>query len=317
MRSGVRCLSIFAHALNARVLRAHAGGPLHSGELAETIGWAPHSSLRAAVKELVEAGALEGGGSGAGRGAGDQRLTEAGRALLPIADALERWLAEGPDGPTLLDTAAAQGILRVLIAAWDSSMIRALAVGPATLADLNAGIRDVNYPAMKRRLAKLRSTRLVTPVQTSGGKAYEASDWLRRAVVPLILAGRWERLHAPSAEPITAVEIEAAFLFATPLVDLPASVAGECTLAVFTGAVDGFGNTPLAAGVRIEVQRGRVAACTVGASAHSDTWVLGTAEAWFDAVIENDGEALRVGGAAPGLGKGIVSALNGALFPSP
>ncbi|HXS48165.1 MAG TPA: hypothetical protein VN756_11985, partial [Solirubrobacterales bacterium] len=191
MRAGSRALSIFTNALNARVLHAHAEGPLIPAELEEALGWAPQSSLRATVGKMCEIGALSRVDGGTGLVGAAHELTAGGRELLPVADALEGWLADGPSGRTPLDDPAAHGLVRALTAGWDSTIVRALAERPQTLIELSAGINELNYPALKRRLVKLRSTHLVTPIVTEAGTAYAASEWLRRGIVPLTLAERW------------------------------------------------------------------------------------------------------------------------------
>lgn len=314
MRAGSRALSIFANALNARVLHALAAGPMRPGELERELGWAPQSSLRAAVTTMTELGALarsEPAGESAGTAT---ELTAAGRRLLHVADALERWLAASPGGPMPLEDPAARGIVRVLTAAWDSTVVRALAEQPQTLIELSAGIPDVNYPALKRRLAKLRSTNLAVPIDRNGGTmAYAASEWLRLAVVPLVLAGRWERRHDAGAEPISRVEVEASFLLALPLLGPHGRASAGCALAVLTSE-NGSRSGREVAGVSIEVERGSIVACRAGHAANPATWALGTADAWFDAVIDGRFDALRIRGAKPKLAEGIVRSLHSTLF---
>jgi DNA-binding HxlR family transcriptional regulator len=144
-RAGSRALSIFTHALSARVLRAHAARPLRRGELEEKLGWAPQSSLRAAVGGLRELGALAHAGPGKGSPSPPLELSGAGRELLAVEEALARWLAQGPEGLVALDDAAGRGILGALLTAWDSTVAEALAERPLTLTDLNAVIGDLSY----------------------------------------------------------------------------------------------------------------------------------------------------------------------------
>jgi len=311
-RAGIRALSIFTHALNARVLRAHAGGSLRSSELEEMLGWAPQSSLRLAVGNMIEVGVLGKIKSQDGTSSAETDLTAAGRELLPVADALEEWLATAPSGPIALEEDAAHGTVRVLSAAWDSDMVRGLAEGPVTLAELSASIASTNYPALKRRLAKLRSTGLVLPIGEDRVSAYVASDWLRRAILPLAVAARWERKHDPGAEQVSQVVVEAAFLLVLSLVELSARSSGTCALAVLIPDSDEEARRN-AAGVLLEVEKGRIVSCQAGTAAKPPTWVLGTSEAWFDAVIDGARNGLRVGGAKPRLAQGLVRALHEAL----
>lgn len=312
MRVGSRTLSIFANALSARVLRAHAAGPLRPGDLEEAISWAPQSSLRLAVGNLCDRNALVKTEPAGGSQGVVTELTPAGNELLPVAVKLERWLSDSPDGPISLDDDAARGIVRVLVAGWDSTMIRTLAERPLSLAELNDGISSFSHPALKRRLAKLRSTRLVTRVGAGKTVTCAATDWLRRAVVPLTVAGRWELRHDPDAEPISPVEAEAVFLLALPLIELTGRASGTCTLAVLSS--DHQPGTAGVAGVAVEVDGGRIVSCDLKSASAPATWALGTGAAWFDAVIEGDSDTLRLGGAKPRLACRIVKSIHDILF---
>lgn len=312
VRAGSRVLSIFTNALNARVLHAHRGGPLRSSELDEALAWAPQSSLRAVVTKMCELGALARASSS---DATATELTTAGWELLLVADVLEHWLRIAPDEPIPLEDPAAHGIIRVLTAGWDSSIVRALAERPQTLLELSEEISGANYPTLKRRLAKLRSTRLAVPASTGSASAYAASDWLRRAIVPLILAGRWERKHESGGQPVSPVEVEAAFLLSLPLVDLPARASGSCALAVMTSS-ERTRSRRRVAGVTVKVKQGALVSCETGAALAQDTWALGSVDAWFDAVVDGSRDALRFSGAKPHLAQSLVKALHAALFRS-
>lgn len=311
LRAGSRCLSIFTNSLNARVLHAHGAGPLRPKDLDEALGWAPQSSLRAVVNSMCELGTLTRTESGEGANSVTE-LTAAGRELLPVADALETWLHNAPGTPIPIDDVAAYGTIRVLTAGWDSAIVRALAERPHSLIELNAEISAFNYPALKRRLAKLRATHLAIP--TGSTSTYTASEWLRQAVAPLILAGRWERRHDPEALPITKLEIEAAFLLALPLLELPFSrPSGTCALAVLTPEEDRSRQT--VAGVTVEVDKGRLVSCRTGTGTNQKTWALGAIDAWQAAVIDGDRDAIRFSGAKPRLAENLVKALHTGLFP--
>lgn len=316
VRAGSRALSFFAHPLNARILRAHIDGPLRPGELDESIGWAAQSSLRAAVGKMCDLGTLSRVELNDTALSVVTELTTAGRELLPVASALEGWLQKAPDGPVELDDPAAYGIVKALVASWDATVVRVLAEQPLTLAELNTEIPYLSYPALKRRLAKLRSTRLVTVTGSGKAAAHEATEWLRRSVVPLAVAGRWELLHDPEAEPIGEVEVEASFLLTLPLAEVPSKrLSGTCTLAVLVSE-GAPGAEPEVAGVTVEVERGAIVSFSSngGVSAAPATWALGTPEAWMEALIDGRDDGLRTGGAKPRLAKGVVDGLRESLF---
>lgn len=317
VRAGSRALLIFTYALNAKVLRGHAEGALRLSDLEETIGWAPQTSLRAAVSNLCDLGVLVRQETSETSKGTSTELTPAGRDLLIIADRLERWLLRAPAGGITLDSAAAAGAIRALTAGWDSRVIRMLAEDSLTLTQLNAEIAEVSYPALERRLCRLRSTNLITPVESSGkGKPYAASNWLRHSIAPLSAAARWERQHMPDdVEPISQAEVESAFLLSMPLVEFSPDSTGTCALAVMTSPEVDEKEERGVAGITLRVRAGTIVSCVSTAASNPNTWALGTSDDWLDAVIDGRFEALRVRGANPDLALHIVSDFHEVLFP--
>ncbi len=318
IRAGSLVLALFANPLNARILRAHADGPLRLAQLHEKIGWAAPTTLRAALTHLGEIGALDRPEAGGSRFAVENELTPAGREMLFVAEVVEAWLTHAPDGPIPPESEAAKSAVKALAAGWSSTLMRTLANRAFTLTELDGLIDDVSYPSLERRLVRMRSAGLVEPIQAGGrGTPYVVTDWLRRSIAPLCAAGRCERRHLEEkSAPVTKVEVEAAFMLAIPLVSLPKSANGACMLAVPTEAgessasADGKGLT----GVTVEVERGKVVSCSARVQQHPSTWALGVAGTWMNAVIDGDLEPLRFGGARPQLALDLVNGLHFALF---
>lgn len=313
---GGRPLTIFTHALSAGVLRAHddrgaQNGGLSCRQLQESIGWASQSSLRAAVGEMSDFGALEKRDADSCPHGGTTSLSAAGRELLAVAAALERWLQEAPSGPISLEEDAARAAVKILLAAWDSTLIRHLAEQPSALADLSARIPVDSDSTLRRRLAQLRAIGLVTRFGAGRSTTYAVTDWLRRAVVPLALADRWELRHAAHSTHLTGTGAEAALLLLLPLAKLSPRASGTVTLAVLTRGYR-RGKTE-AAGVTVEVDRGAVSRMAPSGDEASPTWVLGTAQAWLDATIDGAGGSLRIGGPQPRLALHIVNGIRRAL----
>jgi hypothetical protein len=125
------------------------------------------------------------------------------------------------------------------------------------------------------------------------GTPYGVTDWARRGIGPLAAASYCERVHmAPRSAPVTPMDIEAAFLLATPLASLSTEVAGSCQLEVEAGA----GGMAEAAGVQVTVEAGRVASCVSQLDPRTDVFVAGSAAAWFMAVRDGGVADLRFGG---------------------
>ncbi len=316
-RAGSHVLRIVGNPVNTRVLRAHAEQPRQVAKLHAEIGWAAQTTLRASVSALSEAGALVRETSGDTVYASRSRITPAGEELLLVADVLEKWLAGAPNGPLAPDSEEAKGAIKALAGGWGSTLMRVLAAQPYSLAEIDSLIPQVAYPSLERRLAKMRATRQVTPAPGPGrGTPYAVTDWLRRAIAPLCVAGRCEHRHMRDVTvPISAIEVEAAFLLALPLAPLPPTLNGNCMLAVQTekGAA-GRSPSDRLSGVIVEVQRGEIVCCAAQVDERPRTWALGTPESWLEAVIEGRLEKLRFGGAKPRLTAALVHGLHVALF---
>jgi DNA-binding HxlR family transcriptional regulator len=316
MRAGSRVLSIFENPLNARVLRAHVSGSQRLAELQERFGWSAQTTLRAAVSNLRRLGTLTKETVGSSPYAVATALTPAGEEMLFVADEVDAWLALCPDGPIPPDSDAAKGAVKALTGGWSSTLMRALANRPFTLTELDSLIPGVSYPALERRISRMRATGQIEPVEKEGrGTPYVVTDWLRQAIAPLCAAGRCERRHlGAESGPITEIEVEASFMLAIPLVQLPPYAGGVCMLAVQTDPVEPNEQNPGLAGVTVEVERGKVVSCAPKVNEKPRTWAVGTPETWLDVVIDGRIEGLRLGGARPQLALDLVTGIHNALF---
>jgi DNA-binding HxlR family transcriptional regulator len=316
IRAGSRVLSVFENPLNTRILRAHADGPLRFPALQEKVGASAATTLRVAVKSLLENGALArlpGASSGYGVATA---LSSAGEEMLAVADAVESWLQGCPVGPIAPDSEEAKEAVKALAGGWSTRLVRALAGGPRTLTELHRSIPDVSYQSLERRISWMRAIGLIEVVERSGrGTPYDVTDWLRRSIAPLSVAGRCERRHmATESGPITDVEVEASFLLALPMVPLRDRAHGTCMLAVHTGVAGSDAEELPLTGVTVEVRRGQIAYCSASVAREPGTWVVGSSETWLDAVIDARIEDLRIGGTDPQLGLDLVIGLHFALF---
>jgi DNA-binding HxlR family transcriptional regulator len=314
-RAGARVLNLLANPLHGRILRAHVDGPLRLAELHEQTEWPAQTTLRAAVSTLREYGVL-----------GQRRvsrmpygtateLTPAGEEVLFVADVVERWLARGPQGAIPIDSDAAKAAIKALAGGWSSTMVRELAHEPASLTELDRRIAEMSYPSLERRLSSMRSTHQVEPTPSDGrGQPFAVTEWLRHSVAPLCAAGRCERRHMrEESAPITAIEIEAAFLLSVPLVPLPETASGVCLLSVPADPETEQGERNLA-GVTVEVERGTIVRCVPELIKDTPTWALGSPSTWLDVVIEGHLENLRLNGARPQLAADLAQGLHVALF---
>jgi DNA-binding HxlR family transcriptional regulator len=316
IRAGSRVLEVFENPLNTRVLRAHVDGPRRLAELQEKVGWSAQTTVRAAVANLRELGALTKEAVGDSNHAMATELTAAGREMLFVADEVEVWLALCPDGPIAPDGEEAKGAVKALAGGWSSTLMQALANRSFTLTELAGLIPDISYPALERRITWMRTSGQIEPVEKKGrGTPYVVTDWLRHAIAPLCAAGRWERRHlGEECPPITNIEVEASFLLTLPLAPLPGYARGSCMLAAQTDPVEPNAEERGLAGVSVDVAKGQVISSAGEIGASPSTWAVGTPDTWFDVVIDGRIEDLRIGGANPQLALDLVTGIHFALF---
>jgi len=307
-------LGLFENPLNVKVLRAHVEGPLRLAELQELVAWSAEATVRGSIKNLQECGGLVKQPAEGKSNAVATALGPAGKDLLVVADVLEGWLSECPAKSIDLGGGHAAVAVKALAGGWSSSLIRALATSPLTLTELSEQIPEISYPALERRIGWMRTTgQLDALPKQPRGTPYVPTRWLRRAITPLAMAMRCERRHMDDNPPITDVEAEAAFLLSLPMAPLPAGRRGDCTLAVQTDATEFDEGRPLA-GVNIELQADGSTSWSVGLMAKPQTWAVGTAEDWLNAMLDGRFETLRIGGADPQFAADVINAMRYAVF---
>ncbi|HEY2335691.1 MAG TPA: winged helix-turn-helix transcriptional regulator [Solirubrobacterales bacterium] len=317
VRAGGTVLSLIAGPLSVPILRAHLDGPLRLPDLRERIGGAAQTTLRGQVGNLRGIGALERHVRSGMPYTVENELTDVGRGVLDVAEIVEAWLARAPQGSIPLGSESAKGAIRALIGGWGSKMLRALAARPLSLTELSSVIGDLSYPALERRLSAMRAARQVE-VKLNGGrgaKPYAVTDWTREAVGPLVAAGRCECTHlAGVTEPLTRIDIEAAFLLALPLIDLEVTRDGSCLLAVDTGVANDDERADRLAGVHVEIEKGDVGSCHSRMEQEPRTWALGTVDSWVEAILEGRPDRLRMGGDEPQLAAAIIAGIHSSLL---
>lgn len=315
VRAGGTVLSLLAGPLCAPILRAHREGPMRLPDLRERIGGAAQTTLRGQVGNLRAIGALDRHVRSGMPYTVENELTDIGRGILGVADAVEAWLSRAPRGPIAFGSESAKGAIRALVAGWGSTILRALAARPLSLTELDSVVPDLSYPSLERRLSAMRAARQVEalPGNPSQAKPYAVTEWTRQAVGPLVAAGRCECEHMPGqAEPLTRIDIEAAFLLAVPLAGLPASAGGSCLLAVSTGG----GEEPVEhlAGVDVKVEHGEVVSCVSTLEPEPKTWVTGPVDSWATAMLEGRADGLRLGGGDAELADALIEHMHRSLL---
>lgn len=311
MRAGAQALSLLSVPLNVELLTALAEEPKSLIDLRRAVGSPPQTTMRGRIRALAKLGVLERRRQDAFPGSVDYELDRAGRDLVAVAETLEAWLAMSPEGPLSLGHPGAKSAIKALVDGWSTGIIRALASRPLSLTELNRLISDLSYPSLERRLGAMR---LTGQIEACAGQSrrtpYAVTDWLRRAVGPLVAGASWESRYMPEqAPPMGRIDVESVFLLALPLLRLPADLAGSCRLAA---EVRRGGERQLA-GAMVEVQEGRIASCVSRLEGSASAWAAGSVPSWLSAMTEGDTDRLEVGGDCE-LGLAVVEGLHGVLY---
>lgn len=312
-RAGAHALNLLAAPISGAVLLALADGPKRLIDLRRACGSPAQTTLRAYIKDLEHAMVIEKRRGGTFPGAVECELTPAGRDLLRVVAALERWLEIAPEGPLAFGSREAKAAIKALVDGWSSTMLRAFAARPLSLTELDDLISGLSYPSLERRLAAMKLAGQVRPCPTANGtkgKPYAATEWLRRAIAPLAGAAAWERRYMSGESlPIGRIDAEAALLLALPLLQLPQEHSGSCRLGI--EMANGQGRR--LAGAMAYVKQGRIATCSARLEKNADGWATGSINGWLHAVIDGDRDHLELGGDQR-LARALVEALHETLF---
>jgi DNA-binding HxlR family transcriptional regulator len=307
-------LSLLSVPLNVQILMALEDEPPPLSAVRKAAGLPAPTTMRGHLRNLTELGVLQQARREEFPGSTDLTLGPAGQGLFPVIRALRAWLSAAPGGEVELGTPAAKSSIKALIEGWSHSIVRAIAVRPLSLTELDGLISSLSYPSLERRLAAMRDVGQLVSCPTNGRcTPYGATDWLRRAIAPLAAATLWERTQIPnSSPPIGRLDVEAAFLLAVPMLSLPTELSGTCRLAV---DMPRNGERDFA-GVVIDVRDGEIVSCTSRLAGSADMVVSGSAQTWLRAVIQREPRGLEHSG-NPKLAVDLVDGLHSALFRTP
>lgn len=314
-RAGARVLTLLATPLNSRILRAHVRGSTHSHALHGETSWPPQTTMRNALRDLRDMGALRLSPEQPSQGSAHE-LAPAGDSMLMVGRSLSTWLREAPFDPIEAESSAAKAAITALAEGWTSTVAREVALEPASLAELAKRIPGLSPSSVERRLVRMRETGQVAAIQDSAGrgKPYQPTRWLRRGVAPLVMAIRCEsRFFADEMQPLLEPDIEALFMLALPLIKLPREANGSVALSMRVGLASGNGHLR-EAGVTVDIKAGKVGALAPGIRDKEMTRVQGDVEDWLRSLVSGGGAGLEYSGEHVELAEAIVEKLGSALF---
>lgn len=315
MRAGATGLSLLSVTLNVDLLTCLEGGELALADLSRAVGHPPATTMRSYLKALADLGVVERQQAEGFPGPVAYSLSRGGADLLTVAAALQRWLDAAPNGSVPLGSPAAKSSIKALVEAWNATIVRILATRPLALTELARLISSVSYPTLERRIAAMRRVGLLQVSQdhaASRGTPYQASRWLREAAAPLAAAVGWERRWARGqTKGIGRLDIEAAFLLAAPLLDLPTDLGGVCRLGVEMRSDSKLEYV----GAMLKVHHGRLLSCSARLKGRPDGWAMGTMAGWFSSANSEAGAELEFGGDVL-LARTVAATMQSVLIPS-
>jgi DNA-binding HxlR family transcriptional regulator len=308
-------LSLLSVPLSVNVLTALEGEEMALLDLSREVGHPPATTMRSYLKTFADLGVVARRSEGGFPGTVSYSLARPGEQLLQVASALQGWLKDAPDGSIALGTAAAKSAIKAFVEGWNASIIRVLAARPMALTELAKLITNISYPTLERRLAALRRTgqmRAQRDASGSRGTPYEVTPWLRRAAAPLVAALAWEREWAAAqTKSLSRIDVEALFLLAIPLLDLPEDLSGRCRLAVELRS----GQQPEYAGATLTLRAGQPPSLVTRLEGDSDGWIGGTVGSWLSWMSGGRDRPLERGGDSA-LARTILDALRHGLVPA-
>ncbi len=273
-RPGSRTLEMLASSISCQILRALSSGPMALDELGDDLG----STIEIPGRDCEHT---------------EARLTPSGKEMLFVSETLEDWLAKAPSGLLPFGGDGATEAIEALADSWSSTMLHSLATGPRSLGELDGATDATGYPATERCLDAMRLSGQLEARRGSGeSAAYSVTDWLRQGVAPIVAAARMEHRHLADSPEVAPLDVEACFMLSVPLMRLPVEMSGSCRFALeLDNAVS---SQP--AGVMVQVEEGRIVACTPDLQGEPDAGATGDLNTWFDTVIDANLDDMELGG---------------------
>lgn len=269
--------------------------------------------MRSHLGNLEAVGAIDRRRRDSFPGALEYSLTDSGRELLVVAESLEHWLADSPQGPLELGGDQAKAAVKGLVEGWTAGVLTALAAEPLSLTEMDKQIPAVSYPTIERCLENMRlAEQLEVGTRDRRGTPYSITDWLRRGIAPLAQGARWEHHYErEDADPIDRADVDGALRLAEPLFSAPKRLSGSCQmeLKVPHGGADAQEHFF----ALIEVANGKLSFGGFYPEIEPSVRAVGRIDAWFSALIDEDLSDLELNGDRD-FAKAVFGALHRALF---
>ena len=313
MRAGAQTITLLGTPRTILVLQSLAEGTKGSFELRRDAGSPAQSTMRSHLRGLGATGVIARRRRDSFPGALEYILTDSGRELLIVADSLEQWLAGSPQGSLELGGDQARAAVKGLAESWIANVLTALAMKPLSLTELDKQISAASYPTIERCLENMRlADQLEVGTRGRSGTPHAITDWLRRGVVPLALAARWEHSYgSDGADPVDHADFDGAFRLVGPLFSMSRLLSGSCQMELKIPHDDS--NTQEHFSEVIEVTNGALSFDGFYPGIEPDVRASGSIDAWFSTMIDGDMNTLKLKGDRD-LAKAVLGGLHRSLF---
>jgi DNA-binding HxlR family transcriptional regulator len=231
------------------------------------------------------------------------QLTEAGRAILPVADTAVRCQDKWPVQPSSYGAPGAAALSLAGDVALRAAAL-ALAHDRMRVSELAVLLPEVSRTTLKRRLRDAADLSVFESTQEGRGVWYGLTDAARCLSVLVLRAAGWEWGYGERNRELLTSDIAGLIYQIAPLARLPESVNGVCVL-------HEDWHSTLQSDVYVVARDGRLVALPVGVG-HRDAEAAGSPDGWVRALIANDPSAIAASGDRE-LVAAIVAGLHDAL----
>ncbi len=289
-RLGNGYLALLADQRKLTIMRVLRRGPATSALLSRHLGDLSERRVREHVRVLARDGIavrLPGAWNSHRVAWG---LSESGRELLDLYELIVR--CERPLRPARAD-ASCWPLARVLADVRMRAVIRALAGGRLTLAELQYQLPWIARNTLKRCLQRLLECGVLLAHGAHGARRYELRRRARGPLALVALRGMYWRLRfTPEHPPLDAGDLPGVVMLLAPIVRAPAGVHGICVMQALPDAV---------ARVRwpdahLSVLRGRIALLPAGSRHAPRARMRATSLVWCEAMLSGVSTGIEVEG---------------------
>lgn len=227
---GHATLDLLTEDWSVPILRVLMVGARRPSEVEQRLPGIPHSALMRRLRELEKLHLAEHAREAGLNPVARYTLTPAGRMILDVASAAERW--ELRWSQTQEDGMEA---LRLIADERTREILLALAPAPGRPRDLERAVALTRSP-LCRRLGELSAIGVLKRIGGPNHASYQMTDSARDLMLVSMAAARWEWEWQPPEHSPLAVNVARALHIVGPRAEVPVDVKGVCSLHVDDGA---------------------------------------------------------------------------------